>query len=90
MSLDILEDDRVKWIRQKVALALEISIESFNDYFTESLERARSAGVAREQIAEFLSDASTAGTTLFFSAKLWQEDIEGKQTEFFHSTKLRH
>jgi hypothetical protein len=41
--MDILSDDRVEWIRQKVVLALDISIIGcfFNEYYTETLERAR-------------------------------------------------
>lgn len=77
MSSNILQDDRVKWIRQKVVMALEITAEAFDDHFTETLERARSAGVAREQIVQYLSDKSGTGTALFFSANSWAEDIEG-------------
>jgi uncharacterized protein YdbL (DUF1318 family) len=78
MSIDILHDDRVKWIRQKVVLALEITTEAFDDHFKETLERARSAGLAREQLAQYLSDKCGAGSALFFAANSWAEDIEGK------------
>jgi hypothetical protein len=78
---DILQDDRVKWIRQKVVLALEISTEAFDDHFKETLERARSAGIAREQLAQYLSEKCVAGTALFFSANSWAEDIEGTSTK---------
>jgi hypothetical protein len=74
---DILQDDRVKWIRQKVVLALEISTEAFDDHFKETLERARSAGIAREQLAQYLGEKCGAGSALFFSANSWAEDIEG-------------
>ena len=43
--MNILQDDRIQWIRQKTVLALDITIECFNEYFIESLERARSAGI---------------------------------------------
>ncbi len=76
--MDILQDDRVQWIRQKTVLALDISIDCFNNYFIETLERARSAGLARENLADFLSDRCGAGSALFFSSKSWSEDIEGK------------
>ena len=75
---NILQDDRVKWLRQKVVLSLSIDIEAFDEYFTESLERARSAGIARETIKEFLGSNQTAGSSLFFSSNSWKEDIEGK------------
>jgi hypothetical protein len=76
--MEFLQDDRIQWIRQKVVMALDITVESFNDYFIESLERARSAGLAREQFLDFLGDKSGAGATLFFSGNSWTEDIEGK------------
>lgn len=75
--MDILSDDRVQWLRQKVVLALDISLDCFNEHFTETLERARSAGLAREQIANFLSDNCGAGTALFFASDAWTEQIEG-------------
>lgn len=78
--MDILQDDRVQWIRQKAVLALDISIECFNNYFIESLERARSAGIARENLSDFLSDRCGPGSGLFFSSKSWTEDIEGLLT----------
>ena len=83
MSSDILQDDRVKWIRQKVVLALEISTEAFDKHFTETLERARSAGEAREQLSEYLSSKNGSGSALFFSANSWAEDIEGKMKTRF-------
>lgn len=76
--MDILQDDRVQWIRQKVVLALDLTVDTFNEYFQETLERARSAGIAREQLLEYLSDKSGAGTTLFFSGYSWSENVEGK------------
>jgi hypothetical protein len=72
-----LQDDRVQWLRQKTTLALDISIDCFNEYFMETLERARKAGIAREKVLEFFSDKCGAGSTLFFSARAWTESIEG-------------
>ena len=74
---DILQDDRVKWLRQKVVLSLSISTDAFDEYFTETLERARSAGIARETLKEFLGSKQTAGSSLFFSSNSWKEDVEG-------------
>eukprot|EP01040_Poterioochromonas_malhamensis_P005875 gene5875-6317_t len=71
-----IQDDRVQWLRQKATLALDISVECFNDYFTETLERARTAGVGREKVLEFLSDRCGAGSALFFSSRGWSENIE--------------
>lgn len=80
----LLNDDRVKWIRQRVALSLEIPTQTFDDYFTETLERARSAGLAREQLTSYLSGTHGAGSALFFSANAWTEDIESMQILFIH------
>lgn len=68
----------MRWIRQKVVLALEVSPESFDEHFTDSLERARSAGIAREQLLDYLSDKHGQGSAVFFSANSWAEDIEGE------------
>lgn len=75
--MDFLQDDRIQWIRQKVVIALDITVDCFNDHFTEKLERARSAGLAREQLQEFLSDSCGAGSTIFFSGYSWTENVEG-------------
>ena len=48
---DALNDPRVAWMQGVVS---RISSPSFDEYFTD-FERARSAGVARETIMEFLS-----------------------------------
>jgi len=75
--MNILQDDRIQWIRQKTVLALDITIECFNEYFIESLERARSAGIARDNISDFVSDRCGAGSGLFFSNRTWTEENEG-------------
>jgi hypothetical protein len=74
---NLLQDERVKWIRQRVVLSLDVDIESFNDHFKESLERARAAGIAKEKIEEFLSDRCGTGSALFFSSHSWEEEFEG-------------
>lgn len=74
---DILQDERIKWIRQRTVLALDIPTETFDDYFKETLERARSAGLARDNLKTYLSDKCAAGTTLFFSCNKWTEEITG-------------
>jgi hypothetical protein len=76
--MDVLSDDRVQWIRQKTTLALDISLDCFNAYFIETLERARTAGIAKEKILEFLSDKCGGGSALFFSSRSWSETIQGK------------
>ena len=65
---NILSDDRAQWIRQRVTLSLDIPTECFDDYFKDTLERARSAGIARETLAEFLSSKHGTGSALFFSS----------------------
>jgi hypothetical protein len=74
----VLDDDRVKWIRQRVALTLDIPLETFDAHFADSLERARSAGVARETIHSYLSSSHGTGSALCFASKKWVEDIEGE------------
>lgn len=77
MSSSLLQDERVKWLRSRVALALDVPTETFDDYFVDSLERARSAGIARENMEQFLSKKHGNGSTLFFSCNKWMEEIEG-------------
>ena len=74
---DIFQDSRFKWIRQKVVLALEMPTTSFDDYFTDTLERARSAGKAREQMKDYFSANHCTGSALFFSCIKSTEEIEG-------------
>jgi hypothetical protein len=76
--MNILEDDRVQWLRQRVVLALDLKPEFFDEYFIETLERARSSGIARETLEKYLSSECGAGTALFFSAHQWTEDIESE------------
>lgn len=74
-----MQDDRVKWLRQRVVLALDVPVETFDAHFTDSLERARSAGIARDQVAQYLSKACPNGSALFFSCDKWNEEVESKE-----------
>lgn len=78
MSGDILADDRVRWIRQRVVMSLDIPVESFDRYFTDSLERARSASLARDSFRAFLSKSHGCGSSIFFSCNRWSEEVESK------------
>lgn len=76
MASNILQDSRAKWIRQRVALTLDITAECFDEHFVDTLERARSAGAARESFSAFFSGKYSAGSALFFSCEKWSEEIE--------------
>ena len=66
----ILRDERVRWMRQRVTLALDVPMESFDDYFIKSADSAK-------VLEGYISDPKyTAGTSLFFSCKKWTEDVE--------------
>ena len=69
-------DPRVQWIRQRTLLALNIPSETFDAYFKDSIERARSSGAAREQLSAFMSTQFSAGAALFFSSHQWIDDVE--------------
>lgn len=69
-------DARVQWIRQRTLLALNIPSETFDAYFKDSMERARSSGAAREQLSAFMSTQFSAGAALFFSSHQWVDDVE--------------
>ena len=75
MSSSILQDERIKWIRQRVVLALEIQTSVFDDYFSESSDKAKQ-GV--ELLQEYISGKHAVGSTLLFSCKSFSEEIEGK------------
>jgi hypothetical protein len=63
-------------MRQRTCLALNIPTDAFDIYFKDSLDRARSAGIAREQVADFMSSKYTAGASLFFSSNHWIDNVE--------------
>lgn len=75
--VDVLSDERVKWIRQRVCLSLDIGTEAFDAYFTTTLERARTAEIAKETIMEYLGPKAGAGSALFFASQSWVEEITG-------------
>jgi hypothetical protein len=63
---------------QRVCITHSITTDKFDEYFTDSLERARSAGIARESLLEYLSEKHGAGAAVFFSCEKFVEDYEGK------------
>ena len=75
---DFFNDERVKWIRQRVCITHSITTDRFDEYFTESLERARSAGVARESLLDYVSGSHGPGAAVFFSCVKSVEDYEGE------------
>lgn len=79
---DFWSDDRVQWIRQRVCITHSITTDKFDEYFTDSLERARSAGIARESLLEYLSDKHGSGAAVFFSCQKFVEDYEGRSLSY--------
>ena len=73
---NFFKDERVLWIRQRVLIALNILPDTFDDFFKDSLQRARSSGISREQLSSFLSSQSNSGSSMFFSSYLTTEDVE--------------
>ncbi len=79
----VLEDDRVKWIRQRVVMSLDINPEAFDAHFAETMENFSTAQAAQADMNAFLSNPNGAGTSLFFASKNWEEDITGKECPGF-------
>ena len=75
MSNPILQDERVQWLRQKVVMAFDMPTTAFDEYFTESLSRAKAAQEAQVLIKQFLSDKYGSGNAIFFSSKVSSETI---------------
>ena len=75
MSADILQDERVKWIRQRVVLALEIPVSIFDDYLSDNSERAKEGA---QILKEYVSSKHSMGSSLMFSCKDFSDEIEGK------------
>lgn len=73
----ILEDDRVKWIRQRVVMSLDINPQAFDEHFAETMENFSAAQAAQSDLNTFLSNPNGAGTSLFFASKKWEEEITG-------------
>jgi predicted oxidoreductase (fatty acid repression mutant protein) len=71
----IMDDERYKWLRQRVVMALELPTQTFDDFFTDSLERAMSAGINRQNITDYLSNKHGNGSILFFACQKWTEEI---------------
>jgi hypothetical protein len=71
-----LADNRIRWIRQRTCISLSIPTDTFDAYFKDSLDRARSAGTAREQMSDFFSSKYSAGTSIFFSSSHSIENVE--------------
>ena len=64
----ILQDDRVKWMRQRVVMALEIPTESFDNHLVESAETAK-------MLEDFMTSNYSTGSALFFSCNKWVEEV---------------
>ena len=65
----VLQDDRVKWIRQRVVIALEIPSGSFDGHFSGSAERAK-------EMSDFMTAKYSTGSAMFFSCNKWTEEVE--------------
>ena len=65
----IFQDDRVKWMRQRVVMALEIPTESFDNHLIESEETAK-------MLEDFMTCNYSTGSALFFSCNKWVEEVE--------------
>lgn len=70
----------MQWIRQRVCITHSITTDKFDAYFTDTLERARSAGSAREYLLDYLSDKQGPGAAVFFSCQKFLEDYEGEKS----------
>lgn len=68
----ILLDNRVRWIRQRVALTLDVPVDVFDNHFTNEENQK-----ASDEILSFFSSKYCAGSTIFFSSNKWTEEIEG-------------
>lgn len=63
-----LDDDRIRWIRQRVSFALDINPLIFDNYFHLHLEKI-------QEFYSFLSNNYLSGSSLFFSSIVYIEDI---------------
>ena len=68
-GVHILQDDRVLWMRQRVAMALELPTESFDSHLMQSEEMAQMLG-------DFMTANYSTGSAIFFSCDKWVEDVE--------------
>lgn len=69
---NILSDERVLWIRQRVCIGLDVSIETFDSHFCDTSDDSSAT-----KLATYLSDKHSAGSSIFFAARKWKEDFEG-------------
>ncbi len=76
MSVNILNDDKIRWFKQRISVSLEIQTEIFDQCFIETLETARTAGINREKLSYFVSDKCPVGSSLFFSIDKFNENVE--------------
>jgi hypothetical protein len=76
---DFWSDERVQWIRQRICITHSITTDRFDEYFTDSLARARSAGAARSSLLDYLSEKHGSGAAVFFSCQKFLEDYEGER-----------
>lgn len=68
-------DERVRWIRQRVCLTLDIPVLTFDEYFAKSHEDSH---LHRKELLSYFSTDHGAGSTIFFSNNKWTQDIESK------------
>jgi hypothetical protein len=77
---DFFADERVRWIRQRVCLSLDIPIATFDDYFARSNENFLRC---RKDLLSYFSNDYGAGSTIFFSNNKWTQDVESKLSHGF-------
>ncbi len=68
------QDERIRWIRQRVSLTLDIPTVTFDEYFSNTNGDYIKA---KENIISFFSNQYSAGSTIFFANNQWNEVIEG-------------
>lgn len=75
MDTVAFDDDRYKWIRQRIALTLSIPLTTIDAHFTSE----ENIGIkAKKDILSFFSNHYSAGSTIFFSN--YSEVEEGRNT----------
>ena len=73
-GVHILQDDRVLWMRQRVAMALELPTESFDSHLMQSEEMAQMLG-------DFMTANYSTGSAIFFSCDKWVEEVEVEESD---------
>lgn len=69
----------MQWIRQRICITHSITTDKFDEFFTDSLARARSADMARTSLMDYLSEKHGSGAAVFFSCEKFEEDYEGEK-----------